>query len=163
MFEMGCIEDPDDEFEVVRISNGDDGYTAIERKAPKLPAKTAEFELYHRENPAVLERMIREAREWVQGGGTRLGIGMLVAHIRWIGQVEQWNDFKINENHGAFYARLIQVECPELIGVFEMRAAEADDWVIARYPDSALADKIEKDRTRRRDEATRWNRKATTR
>lgn len=126
-------------------------------------SNAAKFEEYHEANPRVFERMATEAMDWKRAGHGKLGVGMLVAHIRWIGAVEKWGDFKINENHGAYYARLMQIEYPELVGMFEMRASEADEWVVQKYPGSPLADQIITDRARRDEETIRWNRKATTR
>jgi hypothetical protein len=40
-------------------------------------------------------------------------------------------DYKLNNNHRAFYARKLLME-PDLDGVFELRNSAADFWIAAK-------------------------------
>lgn len=92
------------------------------------------FEKFHVDNPHVYDALCRLAREWVTGTGRRkCGIGSLVEVVRW--QIAmRTNDphFKINNTFNAFYARLLMANEPDLAGIFELRASEADEWMESR-------------------------------
>lgn len=89
------------------------------------------FEEFHTANPGVYDRMVQEAREWKAAGHGKLSIGMLVERVRWVGTVENWSsDYKLNQNHAAYYARLIMAQEPDLEGFFDLRdAPEPDAWI----------------------------------
>lgn len=92
------------------------------------------FEQFHDENPRVYETLVRLAREWITRTGRRkLGIATLFERTRWdIAIATNDPDFKLNNSYRAFYARLIMQENPDLAGIFECRASEADDWILGR-------------------------------
>jgi len=93
---------------------------------PTSPASKLEaaFWTFHRDNPHVYAVLTRLAREWmaVHGQG-RLGIGMLFERARWdiIMATRDVLGFKLNNNHRAFYARLIMTQEPDLADVFALR------------------------------------------
>lgn len=89
------------------------------------------FEAFHRDNPQVYGVLVRLAREWIQQTGRRhLGIGALTERARWdIAIATRTPDYKINNNFRAFYARLIELQEPDLRGVFKFRPSEADEWI----------------------------------
>lgn len=92
------------------------------------------FEAFHRENPHVYRTLVRLAREWVNSTGRhKLGIKTLYERARWdIAIATSAPDFKLNNNFTAFYARLIQKQEPDLDGLFNVRASEADAWLEGR-------------------------------
>lgn len=96
---------------------------------------TAErFEQFHADNPRVYSVLVRLAREWVADHGhVTLGIRMIWEVARWeLIKATRSADFKLNDHYTGYYARLIMACEPDLDGLFELRASEADEW-IERY------------------------------
>lgn len=93
-------------------------------------SKSARFWAFHRANPQVLQLVIREARILrARSGLDRVSIAMVWEHLRWLYAVKTEraaDDFKLNDHHKAFYARMAMREAPDLEGFFELRSAEAD-------------------------------------
>lgn len=89
------------------------------------------FEEFHANNPKVYETLVRLARQWVSTTGRhKIGIGALTERTRWeIAIATSDPDFKINNSYRAWYARLIMRQEPDLAGLFELRASEADSWI----------------------------------
>lgn len=96
---------------------------------------TAErFEQFHAENPLVYQTLHRLTREWIAAHGQRrLGIRMLWEVARWeIIRSTNNAEYKMNDHFTSYYARLLQIENPDLIGVFEVRSSPADAWGVAK-------------------------------
>ncbi|AAD17628.1 hypothetical protein TM4_63 [Mycobacterium phage TM4] len=91
----------------------------------------AKFEKFHADNPEVYEVLVRLAREWVEVTGRRkLGIANLYERARWeIAMRTSDPEYKLNNDHRAFYARLIMAREPDLDGLFALRTSEADEWI----------------------------------
>jgi hypothetical protein len=89
------------------------------------------FDRFHADNPKVYETLVRLAREWVgRTGRHKLGIATLFERARWeIALATTDADFKLNNSHRAYYARLIMLREPDLAGLFDLRASEADQWI----------------------------------
>lgn len=82
-----------------------------------------QFGEFHRENPEVYSQLVYLAREARQAGRNRYGIKSLFEIIRWHKAIStEGDDFKLNNNHAPFYARLIMRKEPDLEGFFETRA-----------------------------------------
>lgn len=92
------------------------------------------FDQFHEQNPEVYRVLVRLAREWIRRTGRRhLGIGALTERARWdIAIATNDPDYKINNNFRAFYARLIELQEPDLRGLFKFRPSEADAWIDER-------------------------------
>lgn len=80
---------------------------------------------FHSANPKVYSLLVKFAHQWRQKRGDQamLGISELFERVRWevaLATVEDEN-FKLNNNHRAFYARLIMDRHPELDGIFRLR------------------------------------------
>lgn len=88
-----------------------------------------DFWRFHQANPFVYERLVQLAREWVQRRGKRkVGIGMLFEVLRWeVALRTSGEDFKLNNNYRALYARLIMARNPDLVGVFGTRRLHRED------------------------------------
>lgn len=82
-----------------------------------------EFREFHRENPTVLDRVIDEARTLRRAGLSSCGVDFVLARLRWVDVVETrgGDGFRINNNFGAFYARLAMHVAADLAGFFEVR------------------------------------------
>jgi hypothetical protein len=85
------------------------------------------FERFHAENPRVFELFKKFAREVMQTGRRRFSADAVIQRIRWFVQVDTTGDeFKVNDNYSAYYARLLIRECPEFDGFFELRKTSSD-------------------------------------
>lgn len=83
-----------------------------------------QFWQFHTQNPMVYSFLIEFAFEWRlnRGKDARLGIKALFERVRWevsLGNTK--SDFKLNNNHTAFYARLIMRTNPALQDIFKVR------------------------------------------
>lgn len=82
-----------------------------------------EFEAFHAANPDVYSALVALARKFtrqIQSG--QIGMQMLIEVLRWQVMVSTTDaEYKINNNHGPHYARLIMRQEPDLDGVFITR------------------------------------------
>lgn len=85
------------------------------------------FEEFHQRHPEVLEQLRRRALR-AQRRGYRPGIAALFEVLRWghgMARVSGADEFKLNNNFKAHYARLLMQTTPELSGFFELRQARS--------------------------------------
>lgn len=88
------------------------------------------FSRFHTGNPHVYHELVLLARRAKARGAQRIGIGMLVEVVRWRSTLRTGgDDFKLNNNYSALYARLIMDNAPDLAGIFELRALHAPGHV----------------------------------
>ena len=76
---------------------------------------------FHAAHPEVYRYIVRFAREWIGRGHSYCGIAMLFERVRWEMGIVSDTDPKLNNNHRAFYARLIMEREPSLDGMFRLR------------------------------------------
>ena len=77
---------------------------------------------YHAAHPGVYDLLVSLARCCRASGMTQYGIASLFERVRWHYHVDYGEgDFKLNNNHKAFYARMIMEREPDLRGFFETR------------------------------------------
>jgi hypothetical protein len=84
----------------------------------------ARFWAFHHDNPDVFETLKALARKAKHAGAGQYGIAALFEVLRWSRLMDGKRDgeeFKLNNNYKAFYARLLMAECPDLAGFFETR------------------------------------------
>ncbi len=88
----------------------------------------ARFWAFHAANPKVYAKLREYALAARKDGDGRVGMKALFERLRWWVRVEtqSTDGFKLNNNHTAFYARLLQDREPVLRGMFETRASVAD-------------------------------------
>lgn len=81
------------------------------------------FEAFHRQNPHVYEAIVRIARELrTQQGWRKCGMKMIFERLRWLYAIQTHGDeFKLNNNFTAYYARTVMAANPDLDGFFEVR------------------------------------------
>lgn len=91
---------------------------------------------FHRENPHVWSLFEKYSLEAIKAGREKLGIALIAERIRWYISVETTGeDFKINNNYKADYARMFMRAHPEYEGFFSLRQRkielvdEAEDLV----------------------------------
>lgn len=80
------------------------------------------FEEHCEAHPEIYEAFVRFARDVKSRGFERYGAKAIGERIRWHFRIEKRDeDFKLNNDFIARYARLIQKQEPDLYGFFETR------------------------------------------
>jgi hypothetical protein len=95
----------------------------LEFEAQRLEAATLaeRFEQFHAANPHVYAALVRRARR-AKARGYRPGIQCLFELLRWShGMSTRGDEFLLNNNFAAYYARAIMAHEPDLEGFFEVR------------------------------------------
>lgn len=88
----------------------------------RIDEMRASFEEFHEQNPHVWKLFEGFTFEAINVGRPRYSAKAVVERIRWHVDIETNDpDFKINNNHTAFYARMFMDRHPEHEGFFEMR------------------------------------------
>ena len=88
-------------------------------KSTKLLRKFKEF---HRDNPDVYTELVKLAKQLKAKGRSKYGIKSLFEVVRWHRALATTGDeFKLNNNYTAYYARLIMHREPSLKGFFSVR------------------------------------------
>lgn len=85
------------------------------------------FERFHADNPHVYTALVRLARQARRAGLRRVGMKMLFEVLRWDHAIRtEGDEFKLNNNYHAYYARLVMEQEADLAGMFLLRA-QADE------------------------------------
>ena len=95
--------------------------------------KCKEFLALHARQPHVLADMIEQARAEKAAGRSVYAVEAHISSVRWSSDldIEHADDtFKISDGWAAWYSRLIQMDCPDLIGFFRLKTALADGLVV---------------------------------
>ena len=95
-------------------------------------ATAEKFTKFHSDNPQVLESLVSKARTLKGMGHRRAGMKMLFELLRWdyLMTTETNEPFKLNNNYTAYYARLIENNCPDLKDFFAKRKAKSDELLL---------------------------------
>lgn len=91
---------------------------------PSQGPQERSFWVFHDGHPQVWEALVRRAFEWraVNGSGVSLGVKKLYEEVRWDEDIPLGDQLpKLNNNHTAYYARLLMEQHPELRGMFKLR------------------------------------------
>lgn len=83
-----------------------------------------DFFEFHKKNPKVFGLFSRFAIEAAASGRTHFGAKAIMERVRWevdINTVGENHDFKLNNNHTAYYARLFMKAYPEYKDFFRTR------------------------------------------
>lgn len=81
------------------------------------------FNKFDNENPKVYEMFVHFACELISAGYKKLSASLITERIRWEVKLATVSDdqFKINNNHRAFYARKFMLDFPEYNEYFRIR------------------------------------------
>lgn len=91
------------------------------------PDRFAAWVAFHRANPAVFDLFLDFARKARARGMEHLGARLIGERIRWFVAVETTDhEFKLNNNHLPYYARLAMLVDDDLSGAFERRDTHFD-------------------------------------
>lgn len=93
------------------------------------PSLCEAFSAFHQSNPHVYTVLVRLTREYLDHTGrSRVGLSLIYGRARWELALRSSDPrFTLNNNHAAFYARLIMARETDLDGAFEVRRALADE------------------------------------
>lgn len=91
---------------------------------PENPTNEIEKEFweFHAANPKVYALFSRFTLDAINAGRVRFSQNFVVERIRWYTAIEtRGDDFKINNNYRAYYARLWMRDHPDFDGLFGTR------------------------------------------
>jgi hypothetical protein len=78
-----------------------------------------EFEAYHAANPHIYQLVERFSQDIINAGHSKFGLSAIWERIRWERIVESRDlNFKLPNNHRAYYARMWLRDHPESPGFF---------------------------------------------
>tara|TARA_R110000744_G_scaffold136983_2_gene247317 strand:- start:606 stop:1001 length:396 start_codon:yes stop_codon:yes gene_type:complete len=85
-----------------------------------------DFIAYHNRNPDIYRLFIKYAGEVSGAGRSNYSARIIIERIRWHMAVEtkSIDEFKINDHHVPFYARMFMYDHPEMENFFELRCAQ---------------------------------------
>lgn len=85
------------------------------------------FTKYDRENPKVWEYFEYFSKQLIAAGRNKISAALIIERIRWEVLIDTKSDeqFKISNNHTAFYARKFMEVYPEFDGCFYTRTQQA--------------------------------------
>lgn len=76
----------------------------------------------HEENPEIYKLFCRFAHEAIDSGREHFGAGAIWERMRWFTMVEEKRgDYKLNNNHRAYYSRLFVLDHPDYSEFFRIR------------------------------------------
>ena len=86
------------------------------------------FWKFHTEHPEVYSHLRHFAYQWRKSRGpqSHIGIKALFERVRWELSLRLIGAPKLNNNHTAFYARLLMDDNPELRGIFRLRLQKVE-------------------------------------
>lgn len=92
---------------------------------PQRDTNQSKFEEFHRDNPPVYDLLVKFARQAKASGCVYYSVYAVMHRVRWYVRIElrlaDDNGFKINNNFGPRYARMIMEKEPDLKDFFETR------------------------------------------
>ena len=85
-----------------------------------------QFWAFHKAHPYVYDHLVKFAMQWRdRNRSKRCGIAMLYERARWELSMGAWAGagytYKLNNNHKAFYARMMMKDYPDLRNIFSTR------------------------------------------
>lgn len=87
---------------------------------------------WHKQNPAVWRLFVKFTFEAINAGRSHYSVNAIIERIRWHTQVETvGSEFKISNNHRAYYARYFHKVYPKHNGFFrtkELRSVVTDPY-----------------------------------
>jgi hypothetical protein len=104
--------------------NHNDQLTLFPDPSGKMSKMETEFWDYHGKHPEIYRYLVQFAREWrlIKGKWSTLSIKGLFERTRWEMAIQSGREsLQMNNNHTAFYARLIMDSNADLKGIFTLR------------------------------------------
>ena len=82
------------------------------------------FESYQARNPRLYKEFVHYTHQMIGAGQTKIGAKAIFERIRWESKIERNDEFKINNNYSADYARKFEKDFPHFAGIFEKRVCK---------------------------------------
>ena len=82
------------------------------------------FEQYQERNPRIYKEFVHYAHQLIMAGQNKIGSKLIFERIRWESKIERRDEFKINNNFTADYARKFEQDFPHFAGIFEKRVCK---------------------------------------
>jgi hypothetical protein len=79
------------------------------------------FEQYQQRNPKIYKEFIHYTHEMIQAGQIKVGAKSVFERIRWESKIKRNDQYKVNNNFTADYARKFEQDFPHFSGIFEKR------------------------------------------
>lgn len=94
-------------------------------------ANSVAFERFHDTNPWVYRELCRLVREWrTRNPERQVGLMRFYSYLRFdVTGKTNGIDYRVSNNHSAYYSRLMMHREPDLAGVFHVRPCPADWWL----------------------------------
>lgn len=92
----------------------------------QLELFTDDFLKYHHDNPEIYRAFKRYAFRAINRGYRHWGAKSVFEVIRWETGLTGNDDFKVNNNYTALYARMFMDEYPQYAGFFRTRESKFD-------------------------------------
>ena len=94
-----------------------------------------EWLAFHEANPQVYQEICRLAQQMIKRGRTRYAIGTIWEVMRWFRDIKPGNieEFKLPNNHRAYYARLWLDDHPQNSGFFRLCRLRSEGGSRDRY------------------------------
>jgi hypothetical protein len=91
---------------------------------------------FHKKHPEIYQLFARYTFELIRAGRSHGAAKLVTERIRWESYVNQshGNDFKINNNYTALYARLFMHHYPEYEGFFKTRVMTSQAAPATKLP-----------------------------
>lgn len=115
----------------------DNPHAAGSEASSRWEEMRAEAIAFHVAHPEVWRLMVRFSFELIGRGFKKAGIGLVMERIRWetaTPDVDIETQFKINNNHHAFYSRAFMRKYPEHDGFFRTRRQKSHDQPATGLP-----------------------------
>jgi hypothetical protein len=89
-----------------------------------MPSIESKFRNFHAENPHVLTELERLAAQWFNAGNSKVGVQLLLEVLRYNRSIttKSADDFKVNNDFAAHYARMMVARNPGWENRIRMRA-----------------------------------------
>ena len=85
------------------------------------------FKKYHEENPQIYNEFKIIAKNLIAGNNTHIGARNIIEVIRYHTMISGNDQYKVNNNYSADYARLFEKDFPEYEGIFLKRLIKLRD------------------------------------
>ncbi|MDQ3762220.1 MAG: hypothetical protein M3460_11195 [Actinomycetota bacterium] len=111
------------------------GGDQFELKFDHALTRPERFEKFRQENPHFYVEIVALGRQYRRQTGRTCSIQGLMETVRANLEMKSRGseEYKLNNDFGAYYARLIMLQEPDMEGFFELRRSdEADRWIAIR-------------------------------
>ena len=119
----------------------------VKSKKSSISSLYDQFLWFHEANPEILIILEKISLDLVQQGWDKGSINLIFERVRWLYAIQTRGDkYKLNNNHRAFYARLLMMVNPGLDGFFSIRHQPSDQNVFQNLKLKSLSNTIRQER-----------------